>query len=1212
MRAFAANTAFVAALAAMALPGQAGVITTGDVVPLVNTSGDVVSNGLTIGNTATGSLQINGGSTLTDTGSVATLGATAGSNGTAIISGAGSALTINNNGINQSGLIIGRAGTGLLRITNGGSLALNAGSIMGLRLDLGGSVNTVPQANFCPTTSCPGGSGTLIIDGAGSTVTMSGFDTGFDVGRNGGTGTAVIENGAIMYAASGPTVGRNGSTGTLTVTGAGSQLIISGTAPDEVGISIGRNKGPGSQARPTGVINILNGGRITVNPPADQVGAGIGIGQDGAGTGTLNVIGKGSLLSMSGGAFGIQIGTARGGVGTVNVLNGGTIAIKPAELLPGVTHIIVGAPSDGLGGTSGTLNISGEGSLVSITGDRPVFPPGLVVGPSVFVGRGGDGTVRISDGGILRLDDSGTTGQGGVQIGGNLDQIQVGNLVKDAPPSPGTVTVTGNGSKIINNFSHGSIDVGVAANGSGSLAVTHGGSVSTERLDMGKFVGAVGTLTVSGRGSLLSLSGDDGAGVGAQLVVGRAGSGTATISDRASVSIGSTASLGGIMIGGTSTEAGGNGTMAVTGRSRVAITGTNNRLVVGANGTGALTVSGASVVTVARGNGSTGETFVGLAPTAVGTITIKDHSTLNAGGLLGIGSDGVNNTGTGSVILRGASTVNATNVVIGQKGLLGGNGTVTGNVTNNGGILDVGSAQHPLRISGNFTQTGGSIELEVTPDGHGGFLTDTLTLGPGKILTLPGGADFRSLGLVAARWPFLLKTPERIGQILQQSGRDPASTDEANTSGAGSSSVDNAAQPAGPLQLPVASGSQLTAQNARVSTSGPLGNMSKLSGALSHAVAFDSFGRDFPVNLAGAVVPKSTVGLGPGSFASLQAGAATVRRFTELDGGGYLVSAFTGAQGAPDWLSEGWKSPALITDPTSQLKDQWSFGLSLGGTYLGAGQGAGAALSFSDARWGGRTAFSGNDGEVAASLLALSSNASYTTGGFDLAKGSRFSVAVTTATDDSLTGLGGSSYSRGVALGYTFEPAHSAAWKMSMTGSLLNERNMLLGAPASGALSLGNNRSVALGLGSNFDLGGGLQLGFDALYATTKSSDAAASLIAGTTRMASFGFGMALSKEDLFADHDLAGLTIKKPLRVYGGAAQVDLATGVDGDGNPVVARQRVSLVPTGSETVYGVNYNRALAAGISAGLAVTARTDADNVAGAKDLGAMLRFRLDF
>jgi hypothetical protein len=337
-----------------------------------------------------------------------------------------------------------------------------------------------------------------------------------------------------------------------------------------------------------------------------------------------------------------------------------------------------------------------------------------------------------------------------------------------------------------------------------------------------------------------------------------------------------------------------------------------------------------------------------------------------------------------------------------------------------------------------------------------------------------------------------------------------------------------------------------------------------------------------------------------------------VRRFTELDDGGYLAMAFTGAQGAPDWLGEGWKSPALITDPTSQLKDQWSFGLSRGGTYLGAGQGASAARSFSEARWGGKTAFQGNDAEMAASLLALTSNASYATGGFDLARGSRLSFGVTTAIDDSLAGLGGASHSRGVALGYTFEPTHSAVWKMSMTGSFLNERNMLLGALGSGALSLGDNRSVALGLGSNFDLGGGFQLGLDAIYAATNSSRAAASLIAGTTRLTSMGFGMALGKEDLFTDHDLASLTIKKPLRVYGGAAQADIATGVDENGNPMFARQRISLVPTGSETAFGLNYTRRLGEFGTAGLILIARTDADNVAGAKDLGAMLRFRLDF
>ena len=59
-------------------------------------------------------------------------------------------------------------------------------------------------------------------------------------------------------------------------------------------------------------------------------------------------------------------------------------------------------------------------------------------------------------------------------------------------------------------------------------------------------------------------------------------------------------------------------------------------------------------------------------------------------------------------------------------------------------------------------------------------------------------------------------------------------------------------------------------------------------------------------------------------------------------------------------------------------------------------------------------------------------------------------------------------------------------------------------------------------------------------------------------------------------------------------------------------ARQRISLVPTGSETSFGLNYARRLGEFGTAGLTLIARTDADNVAGSKDVGAMLRFRLDF
>jgi len=59
--------------------------------------------------------------------------------------------------------------------------------------------------------------------------------------------------------------------------------------------------------------------------------------------------------------------------------------------------------------------------------------------------------------------------------------------------------------------------------------------------------------------------------------------------------------------------------------------------------------------------------------------------------------------------------------VIGLGGLFGGNGTVNGNVTNNGGTLQVGASPDALIINGAFTQIGGHINLEIFSNGAGGY-----------------------------------------------------------------------------------------------------------------------------------------------------------------------------------------------------------------------------------------------------------------------------------------------------------------------------------------------------------------------------------------------------------------------------------------------------------------------------------------------------------
>jgi hypothetical protein len=479
----------------------------------------------------------------------------------------------------------------------------------------------------------------------------------------------------------------------------------------------------------------------------------------------------------------------------------------------------------------------------------------------------------------------------------------------------------------------------------------------------------------------------------------------------------------------------------------------------------------------------------------------------------------------------------------------------------------------------------------------------------GTSMAAPQGAGAE--GLLAARWPFLLTTG-KITEILLKTGQDLGAAAVDANYGSGFLRVDNAFSPIGQLMVAAAGGKLVSLTGAQIASGGPTGSMSRLSGALSKAVAYDSYKRDFAVNLSSAIVSKSSVGAGPATSAAVAAAAASSSKFVELAEGGFLAINLTGAQGAPNWLQDGFRNPGLIHDPTSNAKDQWSFALSQGGTFIGAGQGGGAAMSFGEARWSGKSAFWGTDTETAASLLGLTQNASYAAAGLELNKHERVSFAAVSSTDETMAGLGSTAYSRGFAAGYTFEPTRSRAWQVSLTSAFLNESGMLLGSPAAGALAFGTSTSMSFGAATNYDLGHGFQLGFDATAARTHADAAQNSLFSGASELLSFGFGAALSKTEVFGRKDALGITVKQPLRVYGGSTGIDLGAGTDINGNPIVAHQKVSLVPTASETAFGLAYNTPIDDMTSFGFNLSYRKDADNVVGVNDAGVMARLNLKF
>jgi hypothetical protein len=467
-----------------------------------------------------------------------------------------------------------------------------------------------------------------------------------------------------------------------------------------------------------------------------------------------------------------------------------------------------------------------------------------------------------------------------------------------------------------------------------------------------------------------------------------------------------------------------------------------------------------------------------------------------------------------------------------------------------------------------------------------------------------------AVGLLLQKWPFLQTTGTAL-QILEATGQDLGVKGVDTTYGDGYLRVDLAFQPVGAVTLLFANGTKKTVSGTSIATSGAVGSLAGVRSVLTNAVGFDSFHRDFPLDFNSAIMSKS--GATGNSILPSQISPTTmVSHFAVNEDGSTLSMVSLDQQTTQQQMVENPRTSFGIDHLLNPAEPVWSIAYRRGTDFVGGGQGADAPVSFSEARWDGASAFAGTDAEASGALLGLASNAQYAAMGFSVGAGERMSIAMLQGEDDTLHSLGIAPTSHGFALGYTFEPEGTPDWQVSLTSAMLDESGMLLGSPSAGALDLGTNRSTSVGIGTALDLGAGYKAGFDAAIVTTEGSVASNSLIAGVSRLTSTAFGAALSKDDVAEADDALSVTLKKPLRVTSGSALVDYATGNDMEGNATFASARASLVPTGSETDLGVSYTAPLMAGISGNLYLGGSNDTGNVAGARDLGAMVRLQVVF
>lgn len=602
--------------------------------------------------------------------------------------------------VDLNGLNVGYTATGQLLINNGATV-----SVTGNTAVVGGDLSGVANS----------ASGSVIVDGAGTTFSVTGSPPGAGMIVVGGSGTGAftVRNGASVSTVDSYVGFTQGVSGTVTVTGAGSTWTNSdggGNGENFVG-----NYG-------TGVFNVLNGASVSVD--ASTI-----LGAASSGNGTINISGTGSSWTTSGlTLLGGSVSLSDGGRGTINVSNGGSY-VAHNDLVIGFKIGSTGAFNVSGGGTvtvdnngtvqiglfttaTGSLTITGAGSLWDATAGGDMIIGGNVGG---FAPAGGTGTVNVLDGGALNMQGAMYIGRG--SSGGN-----------------GTLNVDGAGSAVAITNTNDSLFVGTT--GIGVMNITNGAQVTNDGFAyVGYFAGSQGVVNIDGAGSTWTsngpvtvIGGNQGADAGGTGVVNVRNGATFNTADAALGLDSTTTATGTVNVTGAGSTWNANtiyvgyesiGILNIASGGRVSAATMSIGDCACANGT--VNIGGASTLFVAT------DLFVGNLGTGAMTAS-GAGTTVSAGGALVVGL-----AGTGSLTIQNGASVSASTVILGFNpgfssgtvNVLGAGSTLT---SANGLAVGFGAPDGVLNIlDGGRVDVGGLV-----------FSDGRITIGAGSALNSGG------------------------------------------------------------------------------------------------------------------------------------------------------------------------------------------------------------------------------------------------------------------------------------------------------------------------------------------------------------------------------------------------------------------------------------------------------------------------------------------
>lgn len=706
--------------------------------------------------------------------------ATVTSGGVLNINSKTSGLTVGGSGVNGAlevdagGTVL--AGTGLTvgtaTLFNGttyggtGQLNIGAGGVVRVSNPIQGNyVVTIGSANSSIGTSTSGSatgaaSGQAMVSGPGALLDANG--AGVAVGwlssgeltvSQGGTVLAGSFDDSVINALS---VGRRAA-GSLTITDAGSGVIAQGIAyfgraatgnlvvenggvlrslldpVGTAGISIGGLDGIGQAGTVGYVMTGGSGTGLLTNNGSIYSQQWLKVGVQGiAGALTINnhstaeartqiVIGDstfvpaGDLIFDSSGSAIAATDTMLAGSGVVNVGPGGTLKSDGAHVA-GQAGIVVGAGAQSIGALNVTGGLSGGAATTVDTG-----------GDSLTIGQSGRGAVTVTQGGTV-LAAAQTKTDSAVLIGQSIG-------------ATGFLTISDAGSELL---ATGQLDVGGA--GSGTVLVQNGGALitgsstldPTQGLDIGRFAGGSGAVTVSGPNSALINSG--------RFIVGDAGIGNLTIQSGGFVDT----------MPGTAVALGADiGVQAGSDGSSVNVIGKGSEWMVG----GGLTVGDAAtgLLSIAAGGSVVATTLDAGVQNSGSGVGVGLISLAGPGTQLSISGDAVvGDAGSATMSILNGATFNAANLTIGSQG--SGVGAVQ--------VSDMGSVLH-LTGTLNIGTTLGVGELTIGPNGT--IIASKIVLN-GQVVNEGGLLDPNEIDILAGYSVGGFGTEGGVGDIIVNDG----------------------------------------------------------------------------------------------------------------------------------------------------------------------------------------------------------------------------------------------------------------------------------------------------------------------------------------------------------------------------------------------------------------------------------------------------------